>query len=340
MPKRKGTKLKKTTTKSGCPQWNEYDTAKLLKLFQTGAVDLKDISSTSIHDVINQYFPGRPYSSFSQLYKRKIHQFNIEQTKFGSRKGKMGRSFVNIYFESSTHNGLGAAIETKSKTASKSNSTIPSQIDYNESSEDETWIPTATTHDSEEKSFSADEESNLPDHYSIDLESTSNGDESKTSETEETITKFSNMTMRSYKETSFKFEYPFIIYPYKEARQKKVAIDFLVFNQQSNQFQCTFNKAGTQIFLQTKIPKLLMMKKRVMETDVTLADDTNKTVAFEEVIESVKEFKNAANDDDLDGIYGPPQVINLPYPCDTTIPIEHEMQGFEAWGVPNENHTV
>ena len=54
-------------------------------------------------------------------------------------------SFVNIYFESSTHNGLGAAIETKSKTASKSNSTIPSQIDCNESSEDETWIPTATT---------------------------------------------------------------------------------------------------------------------------------------------------------------------------------------------------
>ena len=71
-----------------CDPWSEFDEAKLLKLFQTGAVDLKDIDAKAVHLVINKYFHERPYSSFAALYRRKLRQFNIEQLKSGHRRGK------------------------------------------------------------------------------------------------------------------------------------------------------------------------------------------------------------------------------------------------------------
>ena len=94
MPKTKrasNNKLKsnKAAKTSKCPKWNGFDDAKLKKLFDTGAVDLKDICAGAIHSVIEKYFPERPYDSFSQLYKRKLRQFNIERTKSGARKGEV-----------------------------------------------------------------------------------------------------------------------------------------------------------------------------------------------------------------------------------------------------------
>ena len=82
-------KSNKAAKTSRCPKWNDFDQAKLLKLFDTEAVNLEDIGSKAIHQVIQKYFPERPYESFSQLYKRKLRQFNIERTKFGARKGKV-----------------------------------------------------------------------------------------------------------------------------------------------------------------------------------------------------------------------------------------------------------
>ena len=137
--------------------------------------------------------------------------------------------------------------------------------------------------------------------------------------------------MSPYKEKSLKFEYPFVIYPYKEKRQKKVALDFIVFNQETESFKASFNKNGTQILLYTKLPELFTSKRRVMAANTKLEEDTSKTVAFEEAIGEEDLIKKK------DPIYGPPQIITLPYPCDTSIPIEHSMDGFEAWEVPNDD---
>ena len=68
-----------------------------------------------------------------------------------------------------------------------------------------------------------------------------------------------------------------------------------------------------------------------MAANTKLEEDTSKAVAFEEAIGEEDLIKKKED------IYGPPQIITLPYPCDTSIPIEHSMDGFEAWEVPNED---
>ena len=86
--KSKGTATAAAKTNKKCEQWNEFDEAKLLKLFETQAVDLGNISCAAIHEVIDKYFPDRPYTSFAPLYKRKLRAFNIDEAKKGARRGK------------------------------------------------------------------------------------------------------------------------------------------------------------------------------------------------------------------------------------------------------------
>ena len=98
MTKRKTLKkASKNTTPKNCQKWNEFDETKLQKLFQTNAVDLKELSSEAIHQVIEKYFPERPYSSFAPLYKGKVRKFNINKTKTGQRKGKIIAYFCIQY---------------------------------------------------------------------------------------------------------------------------------------------------------------------------------------------------------------------------------------------------
>ena len=40
--------------------------------------------------------------------------------------------------------------------------------------------------------------------------------------------------------------------------------------------------------------------------------------------------ENLDEDAKVNGCFGPPQIANLPYACDTNIPIEHELQAFES----------
>ena len=65
-----------------------------------------------------------------------------------------------------------------------------------------------------------------------------------------------------------------------------------------------------------------------MTANTELYADTSNAVAFEEVADPSTE-----GNEDLDPICCPPEVVQLPYPCDTIIPIEHEMQVFVSWSV-------
>jgi hypothetical protein len=152
-------------------------------------------------------------------------------------------------------------------------------------------------------------------------------------ETEEDITsKFEKMTFKGYESSSLKFEMPFLIYPYKEDKQKKVCIDFIVLPLPRESYRLSFNVTGTQVFLYTQVPKILIDKRRLMTANTSLTEDTSKAVAFEEVADPLTE-----GNEDSDPIWGPPQVVKLPFPCDTAIPIEHEMQAFESWSIPTKN---
>ena len=139
------------------------------------------------------------------------------------------------------------------------------------------------------------------------------------------------MSIRAYKSSSLKCEYPFLIYPYKENKQKKVCIDFLIISQKKDCFEVQFNASGTQVLIYTKLPKIFLNKERILHADVGLQNNMSKAVAFEEVADPI-----VKNQKKTDNFHGPPQIVNLPYPCDTNIPIEHEVQAFESFVVPDE----
>ena len=48
--------------------------------------------------------------------------------------------------------------------------------------------------------------------------------------------------------------------------------------------------------------------------------------------------ENLDEDAKVNGCFGSPQIVNLPYACDTNIPIEHELQAFESrWVIGDED---
>ena len=53
-----------------CGKWNKFEDQKLLKLFEAGAIDIRDLNSGNIHKIIRKYFSDHPYYSFSSLFKR------------------------------------------------------------------------------------------------------------------------------------------------------------------------------------------------------------------------------------------------------------------------------
>ena len=96
-------KVSKKAAPQNCQKWNKFDEAKLLKLFETDAVDLKELSYEYIHNVIEKYFPERPNSSFAPLYKGKVRKYNINKTKTGQRKGKIIAYFLYNIIISTNH---------------------------------------------------------------------------------------------------------------------------------------------------------------------------------------------------------------------------------------------
>ena len=84
----KGKKSTAKSRKQTCARWNKSNDAKLLHLFKTEAVDLNDLSCEAIKSVIENYFPDRPYSSFKNLYCKKLRAYNVDKVKQGQRKGK------------------------------------------------------------------------------------------------------------------------------------------------------------------------------------------------------------------------------------------------------------
>ena len=278
----KGAKKAKTKT---CPQWNEFDKVKLLKLFQTEAVDLKDLSSEAIRNVLEKYFPERPYTSFAPFYKRKLRGFSINKSKTGQRKGKIIAYFCiqHILYQLTV---ILLAIATNTKSVSRKS--ITSQINF-EDSEDETWREsTATTRsssDSEDEGDYAQEYSlsDIEEHEYFDIEAESN------EEVEDLIEEFQTMSVR-FKSTALKFEYPHLVYPYEENRQKKFCIDLITLYFSTDNYRCAFNASGSEMLVYTRVPDIFTSKKRIMEANEDIQDNTSKAVAFEEFSEPVRDM--------------------------------------------------
>ena len=66
-------------------KWDKVEDAKLKLLFDNGSLDPKDLNSKTIHNIIDNHWPTRPYNSFAQLYKNKARQYCVNKTKAGSR---------------------------------------------------------------------------------------------------------------------------------------------------------------------------------------------------------------------------------------------------------------
>ena len=216
-------------------------------------------------------------------------------------------------------------------TKSFSRRSIPSQINFADSvcADDETWkeetVTTRSYSDSEDRDNYVQEDialENIQENESFSIEDQSEEEE----EAEDLIQEFRTMSVRAYKSNALKFEYPFLVYPYKESRQKKVCIDMIVLSLASEDFRCAFNANGSEMLIYTRVPDIFTCKKRVMDANHGIQADNSKAVAFEEVSEPVR------SDIVIDeGLWGQPQIIKLPYQCDTTIPIDHEMQAFPSW---------
>ena len=174
-----------------------------------------------------------------------------------------------------------------------------------------------------------DEEVSVAGHYSVDLEVDSEKEE-------ELISDFNKMTVSTFKASSFKTEYPFLVYDYIDTRQKKVCLDFLVYSMDREKFLCKFNKSGSQVLIYTRIPNIFTARSRIMDADSKLQVNTSKVVAFD-ALDAKVEATLEADEEEYES-FGPPQVVKLPFICDTKIPIDHEMQAFESdWTITDED---
>ena len=73
-----------------------------------------------------------------------------------------------------------------------------------------------------------------------------------------------------------------------------------------------------------------------MATDNSLSVNTSKVIAFEDLEGTMDE--NLDDDEKVNGCFGPPQIVHLPFPCDVNIPMEHELQAFESdWAVGDDD---
>ena len=88
----KATRSKKTTRSTSKAatrkqtKWNKDHNVKLLALFDNDIIDSNDLNTSTIHQVLDDHFPGRSYNSFYQVYNRKAREYTIAKTKHSTRK--------------------------------------------------------------------------------------------------------------------------------------------------------------------------------------------------------------------------------------------------------------
>ena len=85
-PSKKTTKSTSKAATRKQTKWNKDHNVKLLALFDNNIIDPNNLNTSTIHQVLGDHFPGRSYSSFYQVYKRKAREYNIAKTKHSTRK--------------------------------------------------------------------------------------------------------------------------------------------------------------------------------------------------------------------------------------------------------------
>ena len=137
------------------------------------------------------------------------------------------------------------------------------------------------------------------------------------------------MSLSKFCPSSLKIEYLFLAYDLIDKRQKKVCLDFLVYSMEEEKYLCKFNKTGTQVMIYTRIPSILTSMRRFMAArNGQLTNNTSKVIAFQNLAEDIEGIFD--EDAKTNGCFGPPQIVNLPYACNTNIPIKHKLQAFES----------
>ena len=91
---------------------------------------------------------------------------------------------------------------------------------------------------------------------------------------------------------------------------------------------CKINKSVSQVLIYKRIPKVFTIRSQVTEADSQLHGNTSKVVAFDAL--DIKVDSNLEAGEEEYESFKPPQVVKLPFICDTKIPIDYKMQAFES----------
>ena len=78
-PSKKTTKSTSKAATRKQTKWNKDHNVKLLALFDNNIIDPNNLNTSTIHQVLGDHFPGRSYSSFYQVYKRKDREYNLQK---------------------------------------------------------------------------------------------------------------------------------------------------------------------------------------------------------------------------------------------------------------------
>ena len=134
------------------------------------------------------------------------------------------------------------------------------------------------------------------------------------------------------KNYSIGFTYPYLLYNYMDNKQLKCTVDLLVHTFPGENFNVKFNSDGSEILVYTKLTRFFTDVNRLKMNNDKLNGNSSRVVAFEECV-----TKLGVDTDHEENIFGPPQRINMPFKCDTKVPIKAEPQYFEAWGIEKED---
>ena len=222
---------------------------------------------------------------------------------------------------------------TAFKTPSKS---VPSKVNVEintPNTRNTRSTPSKEDSSSDEESF-VDKGSEPEDHYSVDLGSVSDVSNDIESEGDMSLnqatTSMGRMSIgKTQKQNSTVDEYslgtsnPFMMYNYTEDNQRKVAVDFLVRNQDRDSYDVKLSSCGTKLTLTTTVPDMFLDPKRLNLANgdkKTFNCNSNKAVAFNNLVAAIEEDIDTENENSK--FTFPVQIVKLVETCDPNVEID------------------
>lgn len=265
-------------------RWSKADDAKLAAYFRqgrrNGGINSTDLTKSHIDEVIKEFFPDRKYSSFAPLFRNKARAWNLANSLNGSRREQV--------------------------------------------------IGTPATGNEDEASDNEPDEANATDAADETGEELAKAKEDTTKTEEKDISFLSvGMENMSVSNNNFNmgFNFPYFMYTYTSQDRKRCSIDFVVLGINQKNLRLTVKK--NNVFeLGCMVPRVFLDRERLRSMNQNVpnfSDDTHKSTAFNDASVEVQKAVGIEEDDshlpadDQMKIFGEPQKIQLPFPCEEEI---------------------